>query len=215
MPTRDLTRFCLVRHGETDWNAERRLQGQLDIPLNQQGQQQASQLAAAIAQAGHRFDALYSSPLQRAFATAQPLASVLQLPVRTAPALMERHFGAMQGARLDEAAHTHPEAWAAYSARTLQHDLYGGESIQTFAERIHQAVDQLAQQHRGQRILLVAHGGVLDMIYRLASGQSLQGQRMVVVPNASLNWLSYDGQQWQVDHWADTRHLGEMSLDEI
>lgn len=209
------TRFCLVRHGETDWNAERRLQGQLDIPLNAQGQRQARQLADAVAAAGHRFDALYSSPLRRAFDTAVPLAHAVGLPLATDAALMERHFGAMQGARLDEAAHTHPAAWAAYSARSLQHDLYGGESIQAFADRIHGAVRQLADAHRGQRVLLVAHGGVLDMIYRLASGQPLQGQRMIVVPNASLNWLSFDGERWQVDLWADTRHLGETALDEI
>jgi len=209
------TSFCLVRHGETDWNAERRLQGQLDIPLNAQGQRQARQLADAVAAAGHRFDALYSSPLRRAHDTATPLAQAIGLPLASQPALMERHFGAMQGARLDEAASTHPEAWAAYSARSLHHDLYGGESIQTFADRIHGAVRQLAEAHRGQRVLLVAHGGVLDMIYRLASGQPLQGQRMIVVPNASLNWLSYNGTQWQVDLWADTRHLGETALDEI
>ena len=215
MPDRDLTRFCLVRHGETDWNAERRLQGQLDIPLNTQGQRQARQLADAVAAADYRFDALYSSPLHRAYATAEPLARAVGLSVATLPTLMERHFGAMQGARLDEAAQTHPQAWAAYAERSLHHDLYGGESIQTFADRIHTAVNQLARQHCGQRVLLVAHGGVLDMIYRLASGQPLQGQRMIVVPNASLNWLSHDGEHWQVEHWADTRHLGETALDEI
>lgn len=209
------TRFCLVRHGETDWNAERRLQGQLDIPLNTQGQRQARQLADAVAAAGHRFDALYSSPLRRAYDTAVPLASAVDLPLTTQTTLMERHFGAMQGARLDEAAQTHPEAWAAYAERSLHHDLYGGESIQAFANRIHGAVQHLAALHRGQRVLLVAHGGVLDMIYRLASGQPLQGQRMIVVPNASLNWLSFDGERWQVDLWADTRHLGETALDEI
>ncbi|MDC7717656.1 histidine phosphatase family protein [Vogesella sp. DC21W] len=215
MPNRALTRFCLVRHGETDWNAERRLQGQLDIPLNAQGQHQARQLADTVAAAGHRFDALYSSPLSRAYDTAVPLAHAVGLGVTTLPTLMERHFGAMQGARLDDAAQTHPQAWAAYAERSLHHDLYGGESIQAFADRIHAAVNQLARQHCGQRILLVAHGGVLDMIYRLASGQPLQGQRMIVVPNASLNWLSHDGQGWQVDLWADTRHLGETALDEI
>lgn len=215
MPNRALTRFCLVRHGETDWNAERRLQGQLDIPLNTQGQRQARQLADAVAAAGHRFDALYSSPLRRAYDTAEPLAHAVGLSVATLPTLMERHFGAMQGARLGDAAQTHPQAWAAYAERSLHHDLYGGESIQAFADRIHAAVNQLAHQHCGQRILLVAHGGVLDMIYRLASGQPLQGQRMIVVPNASLNWLSHDGQGWQVDLWADTRHLGETALDEI
>ena len=215
MPDRDLTRFCLVRHGETDWNAERRLQGQLDIPLNAQGQRQARQLADAVAAAGYRFDALYSSPLHRAYATAEPLARAVGLSVATLPTLMERHFGAMQGARLDEAAQTHPQAWAAYAERSLHHDLYGGESIQAFADRIHTAVNQLARQHCGQRVLLVARGGVLDMIYRLASGQPLQGQRMIVVPNASLNWLSHDGEHWKVEHWADTRHLGETALDEI
>ena len=89
------TRFCLVRHGETAWNAEGRLQGQIDIPLNAAGRAQAEATAARLA--AHRFDALYSSDLSRALETAAPAATLLGLQTRPTPSLRERQFGGFQG----------------------------------------------------------------------------------------------------------------------
>ena len=210
-----LTRFCLARHGETDWNAERRLQGQTDIPLNALGKKQAIELAQALKHSGLSFDALYSSHLQRAFSTAKPVAQALAMDVIAAPTLQERHFGVLQGLRLDDTPQANPEVWHAYRHREPDHDLDGGESINQFAKRIHDALLSLHQQHCGQTIMIVAHGGVLDAAYRIASGQSLQEQRMVLVPNASLNWISFDGQSWSIERWADTSHLSHGALDEL
>ncbi|SCK25996.1 histidine phosphatase family protein [Vogesella sp. LIG4] len=209
-----LTRFCLVRHGETAWNAERRLQGQTDIPLNSQGEEQAASLAAALQRRGQHFDALYSSDLSRAHHTAQPLAAALALHITLLPDLRERHFGALQGVSLHEGAEQQPQAWQAYSSRNVEHDLDGGESLLQFAQRVRHALERLAADHAGDTVLLVSHGGVLDVMYRIACGQPLHEQRRVPIPNAALNWLSFDGCQWRVDSWADESHLTD-SLDEL
>lgn len=209
-----LTRFCLIRHGETAWNVERRLQGQTDIPLNNQGKEQAANLAAALQRRGQRFDALYSSDLSRAHHTAQPLAAVLALNITLLPDLRERHFGVLQGVSLHEGAEQQPQAWQAYASRNVEHDLDGGESLQQFAQRVRNALERLAADHAGDTVLLVSHGGVLDVMYRIACGQPLHEQRRVPIPNAALNWLSFDGKQWQVDSWADESHLTD-SLDEL
>lgn len=209
-----LTRFCLVRHGETAWNVERRLQGQTDIPLNRQGEDQASSLALALQRRGQRFDALYSSDLSRAHSTAQPLGHRLQLNITLLPDLRERHFGALQGVTLHEGPALQPEAWQAYAQRDVHHELNGGESLLQFAQRVRNALERLAADHRGETVLLVSHGGVLDVMYRIASGQPLHEQRRVPIPNAALNWLSHDGTHWQVDSWADESHLA-ASLDEL
>lgn len=209
-----VTRICLVRHGETDWNAERRLQGQLDIPLNGNGRQQAARLADALKQAAHPFAALYSSDLQRAASTAAPIAQQLGLTVSTLPELRERHFGALQGVTLNQGPSQQPHAWHGYSQREPAHDLGGGESLLAFSARVHHALARLAAEHHGQSILLVSHGGVLDMAYRLASGQPLTAQRAVPIPNAALNWLGVDAAQWSIIEWADQRHLAQ-TLDEL
>ena len=97
---REEARICLIRHGETAWNAELRIQGHRDLPLNGSGLAQAEALAGRLA--GQRFDALYSSDLLRARQTAQPLADVLGLPVRLEPELRERHFGCCEGKTREE-----------------------------------------------------------------------------------------------------------------
>lgn len=209
------TRFCLVRHGETDWNSERRLQGQTDVALNEHGEEQARQLAAALHASGLQFDFIYTSNLQRALNTARPVAELLGLEAIALPELRERHFGGLQGLRMDEAAHLNPKLWQAYIDRLPDHELEGGESLHQFTNRIREALRSLYRQHTGQTILVIAHGGVLDTIYRFASGQSIQTQRMVLVPNASLNWITFNGENWAIERWADTSHLTSAALDEL
>jgi probable phosphoglycerate mutase len=206
------TRFCIVRHGETDWNAQRRIQGQIDIPLNAVGRAQAE--AAAVSLAGCRFDAVYSSDLARAWHTAAPVAEALGLPLVPAPGLRERHYGRMQGLTGTEAADMQPEVYAAYAARDLDHDLDGGESLGHFAERVRQTLLDLAESHPGDCLLLVAHGGVLDIVYRLVTGRDLAGPRDFPVPNAGLNWLEYADGAWRLVSWGECNHL-DAARDEV
>lgn len=210
-----ITRLCLIRHGETNWNAERRLQGHTDTPLNENGQAQANLMAQAIKDAELTFDALYSSDLQRAVDTASAVTKLLNTPATVLSELRERHFGALQGLTITEAPLAKPHVWQAHISRELDHDLEGGESIVVFANRVSRVLEFFKQEHPGKTILVVSHGGTLDMMYRLASKQSLISERIVSVPNASLNWLEHHGESWKVGQWADTRHLDGPALENI
>ena len=209
------TRFCLVRHGETDWNVERRLQGHTDISLNTSGLEQASQMAQALKEMNLQFDVLYTSDLQRARQTAKAIENLYPVTAITNSALRERHLGALQGLSLNDAPLVEPELWKIHLSRDLHHDMHGGESIVQFAERIRCALEELRQKHVGKTILLVSHGGALDMMYRVASNQALEADKAVTVPNASLNWISHDGSSWKVERWADTSHLQKNALDNL
>lgn len=210
------TKLCLIRHGETTWNAERRLQGHTDIPLNTKGTQQARQMAQAIKNTGLSFDALYTSDLKRAADTANAIVELFGVEAKVDSALRERDFGALQGLTIQEAPLLQPAIWQAHIARDLEHELEGGESIQQFATRVQTVLDKIQEQHSGQTILLVSHGGTLDMVYRIASKQALRTERVASVPNASFNWISHqEGEGWSVEKWADTRHLEGSALEGV
>jgi len=209
------TCICFVRHGETNWNAERRMQGHIDIPLNANGISQAERLANALIRVKHSFDVIYSSDLERALHTANAVARALSLDVQITPRLRERNVGKLQGLLLAEAPVLLPEIWQRHIARELDHDLGGGESIRTFHQRMQNILELFLNEHRGQSVLAVSHGGSLDMIYRIVTQQALDAERVAVVPNTSLNWITHDGSTWSVECWADTSHLSESALDDI
>lgn len=206
-------RICLVRHGETPWNAERRLQGHLDVPLNEVGLVQAEATARSLAE--HRFAAIYASDLTRALQTAAPSARACRLEARPTPALRERHYGAFQGLTYAEAADRYPDAYHRFKAREPEFSFPGGgESLLVFAARIGSVLTDLASRHRGEQILVVTHGGVLDIAHRLASRLPLEAPRDFPILNAALNWLDYDGEDWHLLAWAEQQHL-ESARDEL
>ena len=209
------TRFCLVRHGETDWNAERRLQGYTDIPLNARGLAQAAQIAKALKKVHFQFDVLYTSDLQRAKQTAQAIEDSYAVSATSHNLLRERHLGALQGLTTSEAPLLEPELWQAHLSRDIHQELRGGESILQFATRIKAVFQEIQEKYTGKTILIVSHGGALDMMYRMVSNQALDAERAITVPNASLNWISCDGPNWKVDNWADTSHLDGLVLGNL
>ena len=195
------TRICLIRHGETDWNVEHRIQGQIDIPLNDTGRKQAQAMALNAAQ--HQFSAIISSDLLRACATAKMLAEKRGLEIKTLPQLRERHYGIFEGLTAEEGAQRYPEAHARYTARDLVYNFETGESINSFAKRVSAAIAQLTQQHNGQTIAAVSHAGVLDLIYRKATGRPLHTPRDFNVPNCALNWFTFDERGWHLEAWGE------------
>jgi probable phosphoglycerate mutase len=207
------THLLVVRHGETDWNRERRLQGQLDVPLNAHGEAQAAALGMALE--AEPLDAIYSSDLSRALQTARALAAGRPLTVRTEPQLRERHFGEFQGLTYAEVAERHPEGFAAWQARVPDHAPRGGERLADFHARVVDIALGLARRHPGGRIALIAHGGVLDCLYRAAHGLSLDAPRQHELRNASINWLHSDGQRLTVAQWGEVTHLDARGLDEV
>lgn len=212
---RQLTKICFVRHGETDWNVNKRMQGHIDIPLNAHGVMQAERLAKALQRTGHHFDRIYSSDLERAFHTAKAIASPQSLDITIHPDLRERHVGKLQGLLLADAPQVEPTLWQRHVARDLDFDLGGGESIVQFHNRMKRMLDYLLTKHTGEQILAVSHGGSLDMIYRIVTQQPLDAERVAVVPNTSLNWIVHDGNTWLIERWGDTSHLTDSVLDNI
>lgn len=212
-----MTELLLIRHGETDWNAERRLQGFLDIGLNDRGRQQA----AALAQALHDevLDAVIASDLQRAVDTAQALALPRGLTVQTTPGLRERCYGAFEGLRYDEIAGHFPQAHASWMAREIDARFPPGqqsaETLREFSTRAVEGVIALAQRHAGQKIAIVTHGGVLDCVYRAARGVGLDSVRDFDILNTGINRFHWDGSALSVLQWGNVAHLGQAALDEI
>ncbi len=205
METRNTTRICIVRHGETDWNIEKRIQGHVDVPLNATGEAQARATAAGLA--GSRFDAAYSSDLVRAWRTAEIAVAGLGLTARWSIGLRERHYGALQGLTAEEIRTRHPEEHARYLVRDPDCGFTNGESLSAFADRVVSAIEALVSAHCGQRLLLVSHGGVLDICYRQATGRGLTSPRDFPIPNAALNWFEVGAGGWRLLEWADRRHL--------
>ena len=199
------TRVFLLRHGQTAWNAEQRLQGQLDAALDTVGRRQAVHLAQALA--GEDLAAIYSSDLQRAHDTALALARETGLPVVKDAALRERGFGRLEGLTYAEVEALWPDDALRWRRREPDFGPGGGEPLREFFERSVAAVTRLAQPHAGQTIAVVAHGGVLDCLYRAASGIDLGAPRTWQLANATVNRLLFTGEGFVVVGWDDRAHL--------
>ena len=206
----EATRILLVRHGQTAWNVATRIQGHTDIPLDEHGRWQAERLAEALAH--EPLAAVYSSDLERARATAEPVARRAALPVQHDLGLRERGFGAFEGVTFAEIEQRWPEGAMRWRKRDEHFAPEGGETLRAFFERTVAAVQRLASAHAGQQILLVAHGGVLDCIHRAALGLSLQAPRSWQLGNAAINRLLHTGDGLRLVGWNDDAHL-EVGVD--
>jgi probable phosphoglycerate mutase len=206
------TRLCIVRHGETAWNAEHRVQGQLDVPLNAVGLAQAH--AAAKVLSREKFDAIYSSDLSRARQTAAPTAALLSMEVALDPALRERHYGIFERLTYAEVKIRFPQDYARFEAREPDYNFQTGESLKDFSARSIAVISRIAKQHEGQSVLVFTHGGVLDKLYRFVTGLPLTAFREFGIPNAGLNRIELTPSGWQIRSWADIAHL-EGALDDL
>ena len=208
------TRIMAIRHGETSWNVDGRIQGHMYIPLNDRGRWQARQLAHALK--SERLAAIYSSDLKRAMETAREIARPGHSAPVPEPRLRERCFGCHEGRTFAEVEREAPEHALRWRRRDPEFAPRGGESLLLLRERIRETVDDLARRHAGASIVLVAHGGVMDVLYRLATRQHLQAARGWQLPNAAINRLL-----WSPDTgltlvgWADTSHLDLVARDEL
>ncbi|MBV8665791.1 MAG: histidine phosphatase family protein [Burkholderiaceae bacterium] len=215
-----MVEILLIRHGETDWNAEKRLQGHLDIELNAEGRRQAQALAEALR--GEDLGAVFASDLQRARHTAAPLAAMRGLPVQIEPQLRERCYGAFEGLRYADIGERYPEAYQAMLAREPDARFPMGanraETLREFSERsltaLGAVVKRAVESAGLRRIAVVTHGGVLDCINRAARGLDLAQKRDFDIPNAGINRLSWKNGAMQIHQWADVAHL-PTALDEV
>ncbi|PAJ76739.1 histidine phosphatase family protein [Burkholderia ubonensis] len=211
------TQILFIRHGETAWNRIKRIQGHIDIPLADSGLAQAQRLAVRLAREtrdGARVDAIYSSDLMRAQQTAQPAADALGLPLVLRAGLRERAYGIFQGHDSTEIEARFPDAYAAWQTRDPGFEPEGGESQRAFYHRVLHALEPIVAAHPGGRIACVAHGGVLDCVYRFANGLDLAAPRNYQLLNTSINLVDYVDGRANVVQWADVSHLDEASDDD-
>ncbi|MBC7514725.1 MAG: histidine phosphatase family protein [Herminiimonas sp.] len=204
-----MVEILLIRHGETAWNAEKRMQGHLDIGLNAAGLRQAAALGHALRH--EPLDAIISSDLQRALLTAQAVAAGRNLTISTDAGLRERCFGVFEGLLYADLAAAHPQAFQAWKARELDAryppGVHQAETLREFSARVLTTIDRLAASGAYRKIALVTHGGVLECAYRAATGTALQSVRDFDILNASVNRLHWTPAGMQVVAWGDVRHL--------
>ena len=208
-----MTELIVIRHGETDWNRQHRFQGQIDVPLNAVGLAQADRLADRLA--SEPIDVLVCSDLQRAQRTALPLHLPRQLAPVIDPLWREQSFGVLEGLDVPTIRSRHADLGNRWVRHEADYALpQGGESNTAFHGRVMQALQALVAAHAGKRVVVVTHGGVLDIVHRLVTGGSMAAARRVAIPNAALNWIEHTAGQWQLLAWADETHLRD-ALDEL
>ncbi len=205
-----MTELLFIRHGETDWNRRQCFQGQLDVPLNGNGLEQARRLGERLKADPH--DALFSSDLSRAQQTAAPVAAAWAMQPVLVPGLREQKFGIWEGLDFPTIQARYADLWPLWLEQHADFAVPGGESLNQFHARVLAAVKDLAAQHPGRRLAVVTHGGVLDMLWRTANGVSLTGLRQCAIPNTGLNRLRWVGGMLVVDQWADDEHVKDLLL---
>jgi probable phosphoglycerate mutase len=198
----------LIRHGETAWNAEERIQGHLQVPLNTRGREQAAAVAACLA--GEPITAIYASDLIRASCTAAPIADALGLTVRLDARLREWDLGVLTGLSKEQAQHQQPDAYAIYRRRLVDRPVPGGESIRSRVDRVTDALTEITRAHDGEQVVVVSHGGPLGDCYRRAVGALIDERMEVDLHNAAINRLRMDADDWHIERWGERTHLAQI-----
>jgi probable phosphoglycerate mutase len=198
-------RFIVVRHGETRWNVERRVQGSGDSPLTDAGLAQAEAIGKRLAR--ERFDLLISSDLGRARQTAERVAFHSGLPIRLDKRLQERSFGAGEGMTYEEIDRAFPDVFSRDRDSNPDVVIPGGESRRQFHERVKAAFEALARENDGKRVCVITHGGVLATLYRVVHDIPVAHAHRVTISNASYNAVAFDADAWTLEAWDETDHL--------
>ena len=201
----EATRLIAIRHGETEWNVGTRIQGQLDIPLNDKGLWQARRAAAALED--EPIAAIYASDLARAWQTGLEIARPHRVSVTAEPGLRERAFGHFEGMTFAEIDARLPDEARLWRTRDPEFSPGSGESLLAFRDRVIATAGGLAARHPGELIVLAAHGGVMDILYRAATRQALQAPRTWELGNAAVNRLLWTPEGFSLVGWADATHL--------
>lgn len=199
------TLLTIIRHGETEWNIIRRLQGKSDSPLTKTGWEQVKRVAAAIGE--RNFDKLYSSDLKRSLNTAKEINKFHNLKLETEAGLRERNFGIMEGLNLDEILQKYPETYHNYLDRSEDYQIPEGESLIQFNNRVMSTITELVEINQGKHLLIISHGGILDCIIRHVFSYPLSSRRSFSIYNAGINSFVCDEGLWTLDEWGNTDHL--------
>ena len=199
------TRFIVVRHGETQYNVESRIQGHGDSPLTATGRAQARAIAERLAR--EKFDALVASDLGRAMDTARAIGERCGHVVVPDARLRERGFGVGEGMRYDEIDRAYPNIFSRTAEADPDATIPGGETRRQFHDRIREAFAALCAEHAGKRVTVVAHGGVLAALYRHIHGIPVGRPHVVRIANAAYNAVAFEADSWSLETWDETDHL--------
>ncbi len=201
-------RWFIVRHGETEWNAQGRIQGHTDIGLSEQGQQQARLVARRLA--GVTIDLAYSSDLSRARETAQIILGGREVPFHTTPRLRERYSGVFEGLTAEERNDRYPEQFAASLVKDLDFAPTGGESIRQTCARMAALVAELKESHLDDSVLVVGHGGTLRAVFVTLMELPLETMWRFVMANCGLSIVDTYQDNAVLRLYNDTSHLNGL-----
>ncbi|KAF8012429.1 hypothetical protein BT93_I0553 [Corymbia citriodora subsp. variegata] len=203
----DHAEIIVVRHGQTDWNADYRIQGHLDVKLNETGRRQTSVVADRLSKECE-ISAIYSSDLKRAMETAEVIAATCGVvEVIKDPDLREQNPGKLQGLSEGEATNIYPQIFKAYRSSRWDQEIPGGESKDQVYQRCTSRLQKIGLKHKGERIVVVTHGTVLRSIYRRARPKDGPAPK---VQNASISILHlFNEDDWVIKSWGDHSHLNQ------
>jgi broad specificity phosphatase PhoE len=186
------TRLLLIRHGQSEWNAQNRWQGRSDTPLNDTGREQARRLAAHLRERGETPAAIYASPLQRAGETAALIGAAFDLAPATEPGLIEYDVGAFEGLTPTEVAERFPDVWTRWQTSPEWTAIPGAEDRPAFCERVHRTFEDIVARHTGQTVAIVSHGGTLGAYLLCALGLDPKRHSPFLFANGSLTIFDHD-----------------------
>ena len=207
------TKLFLVRHGQSDGNAEGRFGGHGPTPLSELGRRQANAVAGVLAK--EKIDAIYSSDLLRAIQTAEPLAALTGLEIHASPAFRERHVGVLEGLTFDESRDRHPKDYFALVNRSVDHVISGGESYRHLLRRINTKVNEILRSHTGEKIVIFSHTGAICYLTLQLLGAIGRGTKQtpwLITSNCGINRFEIRGRR-NIRMLAanDTRHLADIT----
>ena len=209
MASAPVTTLIIVRHGQTVWNRDMRFQGHGDSPLTAQGRSEAHAIGKRLRQIP--FNELISSDLGRARETAAFIGQYTGHSVRLEPRLRERHYGVLEGLNAGEILEKHPGVYQQLITENPDYRIPQGETHRTHYTNTIAALQEWTGSHPGGSAALVAHGGVLDNIFRYVAGLDLDHPRCVLPANASLSIIQYGtfygSTRWVIKTWGDAAHL--------
>lgn len=202
-----------MRHGQSTWNREHRIQGQLDPPLSEEGRRQAERVGRRLA--GRRLVGFYSSDLKRAFETAHAIGAETGLEAEPTPGLREIHLGEWEGLRTEEVAQRFPDAWQKWSYEGGDWDIVpGGEGAGPFGVRVAAVLDAILERHPHGDVVVVTHGGVIQMTLNRVVGRASRGLFPFKIQNASITVIEKRDRGLIIGGVNDTSHLDAALVTE-
>ncbi|WP_045027873.1 histidine phosphatase family protein [Draconibacterium sediminis] len=204
------TEITIIRHGETVWNRQKRIQGQRNSKLSENGITQAELVAEALGK--REFDVLISSDLQRAVETANIINKQLVLPHEYNANLRERSFGIFEGKNFAEIEEKYPEEYRRYKERDPGFVVPGGESIEQMYKRVISEIEAIALKFKDQKVLIVAHGLVLEMMMYKTFNLKLDEPRAFSINNSSISSFYIEGDNWFLKEWGVIEHLVSLNV---